>query len=289
MVEHAGGPEPTRLYANLLGSAHADELFEYYFTVELARVGLDGTVQLLGVARGLLSSVDVSPGGSHAVLTRIARPFPRLVPAHRFPSSVEVWDLTRGRRLAASRVEGWGVSRDPDEREQPRRFAWKPGQPTTASWVVHDDPPGGKGIDRWMALALPGSGEPHQIARSEQRIARFGWTTAGTPYFITRSDEDVAARVFTVGSQGPSLIWTGSTTDRYGDPGRALRIDGDDGPVLEADGRIFLAGDGLGSDGPRPFLEPSTCAPAARSGCSRRRPARSSPCSRCSTRRCRSC
>ena len=43
--------------------------------------------------------------------------------------------------------------------------------------------------------------------------------------------------------------------DRYGNPGRALRVDGDRGPVLEVDGRIFLAGDGLGPEGVRPFLD----------------------------------
>src|SRR5262249_41780236 len=37
--------------------------------------------------------------------------------------------------------------------------------------------------------------------------------------------------------------------------GRAIQLDGSDGPVLEREGRIFLAGDGLGPKGPHPFLE----------------------------------
>ncbi|MEI2422315.1 hypothetical protein V6O07_18690, partial [Arthrospira platensis SPKY2] len=34
-----------------------------------------------------------------------------------------------------------------------------------------------------------------------------------------------------------------------------MRVDGEDGPILEAGGSVFLAGSGLRPDGVQPFLE----------------------------------
>ena len=93
IVEHEGGPAPTRTWSNLLESAHEEDLFEHYFAVGLARVEPSGRVQRLGATPGLLASVAPSPDGSLAVLTRIQKPFSRLVPALQFPSVVELWDL----------------------------------------------------------------------------------------------------------------------------------------------------------------------------------------------------
>ena len=45
VIEHfVDDPAPTRTYSNLLESGYEDALFEHYFTVELARIGVDGSV-----------------------------------------------------------------------------------------------------------------------------------------------------------------------------------------------------------------------------------------------------
>jgi dipeptidyl aminopeptidase/acylaminoacyl peptidase len=54
---------------------------------------------------------------------------------------------------------------------------------------------------------------------------------------------------------GTKTLWSGNRMDRYEDPGRPVRIDGLDGPILEAGGSIFLAGSGLTTNGVQPFLE----------------------------------
>jgi dipeptidyl aminopeptidase/acylaminoacyl peptidase len=106
-----------------------------------------------------------------------------------------------------------------------------------------------------MVLGEPFGRAPSEIARSDRTIRTFGWTTAGTPYFSVPTEEESGIRFNVVTEAGVREIWSGSTTDRYGNPGRAVRVDGDTGPVLEVDGRIFLAGDGLGPGGAQPFLD----------------------------------
>lgn len=248
IVEHWGGPAPGRTYSNLLDSTHEEALFEHYFAVELGTVGLDGSLRRIPGLRGLLSTVEPSPNGELAVVTRIERPFSRLVPARRFPRSLEVWDLKRAARIRAHPVP---------ETEGIRQLVWKPGRAATLGWVERTATDEGDAVDRWRVLAAPFSGEPLEIARSPTAIASFGWTSEGTPWFVTRSRSrrGTQVRIHVVMEDGVREIWSGSTEDRYGNPGRALRMHGDRGAVIERDGRVFLASDGLGPAGPQPYLD----------------------------------
>lgn len=106
-----------------------------------------------------------------------------------------------------------------------------------------------------MALVPPYVGEPREVARSDGPIESIGWTTEGTALFSTRRERGKRAEVFRVTAEGPERIWAGSTEDRYGNPGRALRVNGNRGPWLERGGRLLLASDGLGPEGPEPYLE----------------------------------
>lgn len=255
LVEHTGGPAPLRTYANMLENAYEDALFEHHFGVEIARVDLEGRLRRVPGIRGLFSSVEPSPDGAFAVLSRVVPPYSRMVPARRFPSVVEVWDLERGERRYTSRVSGFGIENDESGPEDPRRFAWKPSPPLTLGWIETTMETGGAKLHRWVALSAPLPSDPVEIARSQASIRSFGWTVAGTPYFTTATEDGKGTRVNAVLEDGVREIWSGSTANRYDNPGRAVRQDGNQGPVLEVDGRIFLAGDGLGAGGPQPFLD----------------------------------
>jgi dipeptidyl aminopeptidase/acylaminoacyl peptidase len=255
-VEHSGGRAPTRTWPNLLDNAHEDALFEHYFAVEVARVGTDGRVERVPGMRGLFSGLAPSPDGAFAVATRLERPFSRLVPARRFPSVVEVWDLAQGERRYASPVAGFGVESDEAEQGEPRRFAWRPGQPTTLGWIEPVGRQDGVPQQRWMSLSTPLPSQPVELARSEGAIRNFGWTVAGTPYYSSSPDGGASIRVYVLLDGRPQRIWDSASGERYGDAGRALAVDGAEGPVLEHEGRIFLTGDGDdGRGGPRPFLD----------------------------------
>jgi len=254
MVEQERGIERIRTYSNLLENSYEDALFDYHFSVALARVDLSGQSSPVPGPHGLIRSLDPSPDGRYAMVTRLQRPYPRLAPARRFPSVVEVWDLARGERLYASSPKGVGV----DEellREDPRRGHWMPGSSNTLGFIYSSRDEADQTVHQWLATAAPFSGDPRIVASSRDRILDFGWTTEGTPWFTTRGDSPEEIRAFIVEERGPQQIWSGSVAKAYENPGTALRVDGSDGPVLEARGRIFLAGDGLSDEGPRPFLD----------------------------------
>lgn len=256
LVEHSGGAVPMRTYQNLLENPYEDALFDYYFGGELARVDRSGKVRRVPGLRGLIKEFEPSPDGRYAVITRIQQPYSRLVPARKFPSSVELWDLEAGQRLYASRPEGFGLEEaENDGDEDPRRSAWKPGTSNTLGFIEKTRDADGNRVYRWMALSAPYDGEPVEVVSSEKAIQRFGWTSAGTAYFTTRGEtaEEVSHQVVSEGRA--QAIWKGVAADRYDNPGHAVRAGGADGPVLEADGRVFIAGDGLSDQGPRPFLD----------------------------------
>jgi dipeptidyl aminopeptidase/acylaminoacyl peptidase len=254
VLEHDGGAQPLPTYSNLLDDEHEETLFEYYFSSELARVEIDGRVARVPGTRGLLSHAKPSPDGELVVLTRIERPYSRLAPARRFPSRVEIWDLGAAKRLYGSGAAGLGADPEP-ESSAPRHFLWRPGEPTTLGWLAEiaeeDGAPSG---ERWMALTAPFErAVPYEIARSDEHVEDFDWTTAGTPLFETSAGD--TSTVYAVGPDGPRAISKGVSDDPTHDPGGALRTAGGRGPVLESGGRIFLAGDGPSAGAPRPFLD----------------------------------
>ncbi len=257
VVEHLGGPAPMRTAQNLLESVYEDELFEYYFNAELARIDLSGKLRRVPGLHGLIQNLEPSPDGAYAVVTRIQRPYSRLVRANRFPSSIELWDLKRGERLYASRLSGFGIEGDEDDEadQDPRRSTWMPGTSNTLGFIDISRDAAGKRVYRWMAITAPFKDTPVEVASSTKPIQRFGWSTAGTAFFSTRGDSSEEVSYQVVLKDGVKPIWKGVAADRYDNPGRAVRLDGADGPVLEADGRIFIAGDGLSDQGPRPFLD----------------------------------
>jgi dipeptidyl aminopeptidase/acylaminoacyl peptidase len=256
LVENLGGARPMRTYRNLLENRYEDALFDYYFTAEIARVSLSDGMQRVPNAHGLLASLTPSPDGAFVVVTHVLPPYSRLVPARHFPSSVELWEVASGERLYASEPTGFSLEdSDDEEDEDPRRSTWMPGTSNTLGYIETDRDADGERIWRWLSLTAPFKDKAVEVAMSPKLIHQFGWTSAGTPFFTTRGDTAVEVSYQIVTQGGAKSIWTGVTADRYDNPGRALRVNGATGPVLEQDGRIFIAGDGLSDNGPQPFLD----------------------------------
>lgn len=253
ILEHSGGRLKTRTYTHLLETPGDDAMFEYYFTVELARVTLDGKVTPLPVAGGLITRMVVAPDGEHLLLRRLVPPYPRLVSARQFPSVVEAWNLVAGERLYRSVPEGFGVDREEGDGVDPKTIRWAPTLPATAGYLVREERPDGTVEHVWRSVQV--GGQARDLARSERPIREFGWTSAGTPLYMVDSPGGERSDIRVILADGTKTLWSGDRLDRYEDPGRAVRVDGEDGPILEAGGSVFLAGSGLRPDGVQPFLE----------------------------------
>ncbi|MGD9906691.1 MAG: alpha/beta hydrolase family protein [Vicinamibacterales bacterium] len=261
--EHRGGTAPVRTYQDLLTSAHDEALFEFYATSQLVRVdAASGARTPLG-RPGLNLQVLPSPDGQYTLVTRLSRPFSRLVPYDDFGKTVEVWDRVGAitRTLAtlpvADAVPNGGVL------PGPRSFRWHPLQPATLTWAEALDGGDPKATvpfrDRLVTLSSPFKADPEEMVKTEYRFAGQTWTDAGhtliSEYDRTRRwsrtwliDRDLTAA---------QTIWSRSIEDRYGDPGtplRRLRASGTETVVQQGD-TIFLAGNGASPQGDKPFLD----------------------------------
>ena len=83
-------------YEDLLANARDEALFEHHGIAELALASLDGALTPLPVS-GLITSASPSPDGKHLLVETLHRPYSYLVPAARFPKTIDVVDRA-GRR-----------------------------------------------------------------------------------------------------------------------------------------------------------------------------------------------
>ncbi len=251
IIENTGGPAPTRTYGNLLDNAYEEALFEHYFEATLAVVHVDDRLRRLDATQGMLARVQPSPDGKFALVARLQRPYSHVLRATHFPRTVELWDIARGVKLAAATLpQQRGITAT--KGVPLRTFRWKSGPTATLGWIEAVE----SGGERWVELLAPFSGTSREVTRHESGIGAFEWTNLGTPVFAQHTNRGTEVSYFVVRPDGaPERIWQGAVKDLYGNPGSAVRVDGTRGPILEFDRRIFLTSDGLGPEGPSPFVD----------------------------------
>ena len=268
--EHAGIVAPVRTYQDLLKNAHDETLFEYHFTRQLATVdAATGDRTPLGSA-GLYEAVHLAPNGEYLLVSRLTRPYSRLVPSRSFPKKIEVWsragDLVR--QIAdlplADAVPIGGVP------VGPRRHVWNPTEPATLVWAEAGDGGDPKASvthrDYVFSLAAPFDTDADELTRTEFRFSDVSWSEDGTA--LVREDDRVtrATRTWLIADGAPPrLLWDRNSQDVYGDPGRPIvrplghatsNFSPDPRRVILQDGRgIYLTGQGASPQGDRPFLD----------------------------------
>ncbi len=257
--ENHGRPGPIPTYQDLLASAHDEDLFEYYFTSELGFVDPATGRRTAAGQPGLIAATP-SPDGAYILVTRIKRPFSRLLPWTGFPQDVEVWN----RRGEVVRTIADVPMRDTvpinGVATGPRAHRWAPLEQATLVWIDALD--GGDlrntvaHRDRLMTLGAPFAGEPSEVARTEYRFGGVNWTEQG---LILLTENDRATRttrtwVMNARWGEPRVLWERPQQDRYGDPGSPVFRPGT-GLVLQARDAIYLTGAGASPEGDRPFLD----------------------------------
>lgn len=266
--ENLGRTAPARTYQDLLQTPHDETLFEHYFTVQLARVGLDGQIHLLGEP-AIVESFEPSPDGRFLLVEILERPFSYRVPAERFPKRIEVWDADGHlvHRLARLPLRDEVPVSFGSVPVGPRQMEWRDDAPATLVWAEALDG-GDAGVeaaerDRVFQLAAPFTGQPTVLATLGLRYAGVMWgddqlAMVSEWWWKTRQ-----ARVWRVWpgepAKPPKLLIERSFEDRYADPGRPLTRGDARGRqvLLTAPGsdRLFLAGEGASPEGDRPFLD----------------------------------
>ncbi|REJ73896.1 MAG: S9 family peptidase [Acidobacteria bacterium] len=275
---------PARTYQDLLSDPHDERLFEHWFTSQLARVGVDGSVVELGEP-AIFSSYDISPDGSALLVERLEPPWSYRVPISRFPRRIELWN-ERGERIAE-------VASIPLQEEVPIAFGsvptgprsvqWRADQPATLFWVEAVDggdarrEPEAGARDRMYLLAPPYDEPARSVGDLALRFAGVRWQAGGDAlvqdlWWQTRQIRTllVPAEAWSTADSAaaegaaPRVLFDRSYEDRYTDPGDPLTVPSGRGDELLrrlADGRLVLVGDGASPEGDRPFVDlydPST-------------------------------
>ncbi len=265
--ETSGRPAPRRTHQDLLDGPHSELLFEYYFTAQLWRVPLQGTLRPIGEP-GLIATFDPAPRGDLVLTERVERPFSYLVPYHRFGSRVDLIDLD-GRvvseiaRLPLAETVPAIFDAVPTG---PRGFHWRADAPAELVWVEaadEGDPRIKSSIrDRVFSRPTPDA-EPRQLLELEHRYAGIYWgrgdfALALSRWWLTRTERRIAFRPDGPDT-APRVLVERSYQDLYGDPGYPLTQRNEAGrAVLQFTGDgsgIFLAGAGASPDGAFPFLD----------------------------------
>lgn len=267
--ENIGRAAPARTYQDMLASAHDEDLFEYYFTSQIAVVTrADHNVREIGEA-GILRGVSPSPNGEYIMVAFTDRPFSYTVPASRFPLRTEIWDndgqvVETVAEIPLQDEIPIGFS---STTTGPRSITWRNDAPATVVWVEAQDE-GDQRVqvdtrDIVFMQPVPFTGAPNVLARLENRYSGIRWGHDDLALITERWYDTRNERMWRVspenirGSQ--TLVWDRSYEDLYGNPGTPeMRVNENGSMVLitdESGFNIYLTGQGASPEGNRPFLD----------------------------------
>jgi dipeptidyl aminopeptidase/acylaminoacyl peptidase len=248
----------------VLKTPYAQDVFEYYTTSQVATVDpLSGRIVTIG-APAVLFKLLAAPGGRYLLVERFERPYSSIRMFIRFPTQVEVWDMTgkKVETLASQPLE----EQVPNDgvRAGPRDHEWRATAPATVVWeeALDDGDPYKKvpHHDRVMMKLVGGTAS--ELMRTEHRFESLDWIDKGGLALLTEEDYDKRwARTWLVDADDPSaaprLLWSRSLDDAYQDPGSPVfrRLPSGADAIREHRGAIYIAGEGASPAGNRPFLD----------------------------------
>ena len=265
--ENLGRRNAARTYQDLLKSPHDEALFEYYAATEVARVTLDGKIDI--IATGMIRNLLPSPDGQYALMQTVKKPFSYTVPLSRFALKTEIRDVREPNlgqvvRVLSDLPLAEDEEQDPDAvRKGPRQYAWRSDANATIVWAQSNEAKKNASSDLVFASVAPFDAEPVMIAKLDLRFQSIAWGNDAVALVTEVSRKLRKTSTWRIQpadlAKPPMKLFERSTEDRYGDPGVAFtEANGRGYRVLNfsPDGRaIYLNGAGASPDGDRPFVD----------------------------------
>lgn len=263
--ETAGAEAASRTYQDLLENAYDEQLFEYYTTVQLRNVDLNGNAKKIGQP-AIIKGFDVSPNGEYILVQTIQKPFSYLVPASRFPFNYEVWSANGNNKKVLAQIaldevrpKGFDATR-----LGMRSVSWRADAPATLYWAEANDggDPAMETNERDIVYmqAAPFEGQPTKLATTSLRYGGIVWgdekrAWLNEQWWANRMEKATIIDPTKPGQAG-NVIIERATTDRYNDPGNPMTIKNEYGRyVLKFDkDEVFMSSVGGSPEGDRPFL-----------------------------------
>ena len=266
--ESYGKAAPAPTYEDLLGSAHDDALFDYYFTSQLVAINTTTGAKSPVGRPGILNTVTPSPGGQYILVSKIKKPFSHTIPMNGFPQEVEIW--TRGGEIAKKIADLPSREGTPltGVEPGPRAYQWRADQPATIVWVEALDGGDLKNKvpfrDKVVSLAAPFSAPPAEVAKTEWRYAGISYTDTGIALLNENDRASRKTRTWIIEpGAAPRKVWDRKQDAAYDNPGTPVarrdsgggRGGGGASPIIQNGDFIYLSGQGASPEGDRPFLD----------------------------------
>jgi dipeptidyl aminopeptidase/acylaminoacyl peptidase len=263
--ETSGNAAPSRTYQDLLSNPYDEALFAYFMDSQLMKVNLDGTLSTIGKP-GMIKSMDTSPDGNYLLIESIQKPFSYLVPADRFPYSVEIWS-TSGEilktlvQIPLDEVRPTGFDATVTG---PRGISWRADKPATLYWAEAQDKgdPRMKVAERDIVytLSAPFTGDKQKLVGTSLRFGSISWSDEtfailNERWFASRTEKRSVINP-SIPSQAPKVIIERSSDDLYNDPGSPLFTRNTFGRsvLLRKGDLVYMTSEGGSPEGNMPFL-----------------------------------
>lgn len=265
LQETSGAAAPSRTYQDLLKNSYDESLFEYYTTVQLRKVDLNGNATKVGKP-DIIKNFNLSPDGKYILAQTIQKPFSYLVPAGRFPFNYEVWN-TNGSlvkvmaEIALDEVRPKGFDAT---RMGARSMNWRADRTATLYWAEAQDggDPKAEVTERdvvFMADA-PFNGAPTKLAGTTLRYSGLTWGDDSRAILSESWRTQQLDKRTLIDPSKPAkagtVIIDRRTTDSYNDPGRPMMEKNQYGMYtmrFDKD-NLYMSSIGGSPDGNRPFL-----------------------------------
>jgi dipeptidyl aminopeptidase/acylaminoacyl peptidase len=257
--ESLGKTSPAPTFEDMLKTKYDEDLFEYYFTSQVAAYDATAARRTVIGKPAIVESVAPSPNGDYLLVSKIKRPFSHLYGMSGFPKDVEVW--TRRGELAKKIAdvptsEGVPIN---GVLTGPRQYRWRPEKPATLTWVEALDQGNPKNAapfrDRLVTLSAPFTGQPAEFAKTEWRFGGVSFTDKGIALLSEGDRASRRVRTWVLDDLNtPRKLWDRKSDDAYSNPGAPVtRRAG--GAVIQNGDAIYLSGTGSSPQGDRPFLD----------------------------------
>ncbi|TDB61803.1 alpha/beta hydrolase family protein [Arundinibacter roseus] len=264
--ENLGEKAQAATYQDLLKNPNDEQLFEYYATAQVMKVGLDGSAQAIGPV-GLIATASPSPDGKYVLIETLHRPFSYLVTSSRFPRRTDIFSSqgTLTKALNDSPLlENIPWGRDAAPKGQ-RRHSWRADAPATVCWVEAQDEGDPKKKadvrDIMYSLDAPFTASPKELYKAAYRLAGVDWGNAQTALFSERwytTRKSITKLVDPSKPENPVTLFDLSSEDRYGNPGSPEMTKNSYGEYvlhLTPDRSMYMTGQGASPEGDRPFVD----------------------------------
>ncbi|KAK4536761.1 hypothetical protein CDCA_CDCA09G2786 [Cyanidium caldarium] len=281
-VHESATAAPGRTYQDLLQDTYDMEQFELYTTSQLVRIDvLTGDCVCIGPPASVRYA-SPSPDARYVLVDAVQRPYSVVLPASRFPHTVDVYDLERGahvRNIATVPLQDRIPVAFDGVTDAPRAIGWRSDvlEPATVTWVEAQDggDPDRPADIRDVAYALEAPFEAPRgtaILQLAQRFTGLQWGTDTLALVSERWWKTRSLRVYRF-EPGAQLTATDASPkslqlvfdipnweDAYNDPGDVLTRQTANGKrvirTVSCDGRtVLLSGEGASDGGERPFLD----------------------------------